>query len=111
VADILSVIDVLIHASVRPDPLPRVVLEGMLMGKPIIGSAVGGVPEMISDGVTGRLVSPADSGALAEAIRFLLRNREKAREMGRKAAERVRERFHTKLHVERVEAIYQPLLS
>jgi glycosyltransferase involved in cell wall biosynthesis len=111
VADILSAIDVLIHASVRPDPLPRVVLEGMLMGKPIIGSAVGGVPEMISDGVTGRLVPPADPGALAEAIGFLVRDREKAREMGRKAAERVRERFHTKLHVERIEAIYQPLLS
>jgi glycosyltransferase involved in cell wall biosynthesis len=111
VPDVMNAVDILVHASVRPDPLPRVVLEAMLLGKPMIGSAVGGVPEMITDGITGRLVPPGDPQALADAIQGLSADPARAAAMGRRAAEVVRQKFHAKVHAAAVEAIYRSVLD
>ena len=64
--------DVVVHASVRPEPFGRVILEGMLLGKPVIATAAGGVPELIDDGRTGFLVPPGDATALADCLRRVL---------------------------------------
>lgn len=58
--------------SVWPDPLPGVVREGMASGRPVIGSRVGGIPDMIEDGVNGLLVEPGDDAALAAAMQRLI---------------------------------------
>jgi glycosyltransferase involved in cell wall biosynthesis len=58
--------------SVWPDPLPGTVREAMSRGKAVIGSDVGGIPDMVVDGVTGLLVPPGDVGALAAAMQRLL---------------------------------------
>jgi glycosyltransferase involved in cell wall biosynthesis len=58
--------------SVWPDPLPGTVREAMSRGKPVIGSAMGGIVDMIEDGVTGLLVPPDDEIALAAAMRRLI---------------------------------------
>lgn len=58
--------------SVWPDPLPGTVREAMSRGKAVIGSDVGGIPDMVADGVTGLLVPPGDVAALAAAMRRLL---------------------------------------
>jgi glycosyltransferase involved in cell wall biosynthesis len=68
--------DVAVVPSVYPDPLPRAVIESMALAKPVIAFDVGGVGEMLTDGVTGTLVraSPPDVDALGRAIVRYLRD-------------------------------------
>jgi glycosyltransferase involved in cell wall biosynthesis len=60
--------DIVVHSSVYPEPFGRVVIEGMLAGKPVIASNAGGVTELIINERTGLLVTPDDPKALASAI-------------------------------------------
>lgn len=63
--------DVIVHASVYPEPFGRVIVEGMLAERPVIAARAGGVTEVVSDGDTGVLFTPGDASMLAEAIRAL----------------------------------------
>jgi glycosyltransferase involved in cell wall biosynthesis len=65
--------------------LGRVIIEAMATGTPVIGSRVGGIPELIEDGARGFLVAPANEKALAEKIHWILSNPVKARAMGERA--------------------------
>jgi glycosyltransferase involved in cell wall biosynthesis len=61
--------DVVAHTSVAPEPFGRVIVEGMLAGRPVVAADAGGAREIVEDGRTGRLVAPGDAGALAAALR------------------------------------------
>ncbi len=63
--------DVLVHASVIPEPFGQVVVEGMAAGLPVVATAAGGPAEVISDGLDGLLVAPGNAEALAVALRRL----------------------------------------
>lgn len=67
VPDILSASDVVVHSSLR-EGLPRIVLEALAVGAPVVATAVGGVPDVLADGVNGLLVPPEDPAALAGAV-------------------------------------------
>src|SRR5262249_51894485 len=69
------------------------VLEAMACGTPVVASAVGGVPEIVTDGETGFLVPPGDVDALRERVGLLLGDPGRARRMGAAARESVLERF------------------
>jgi glycosyltransferase involved in cell wall biosynthesis len=71
--------------SIWPDPLPGVVREAMSQGKPVIGSAVGGILDMIDDGQTGLLVAPGDANSLRSAMASLLANPDLRERLGRAA--------------------------
>ena len=71
---ILRNADISVHASVRPDPFPGVVLESLLSGAAVIGADDGGVPEMIRHERDGLLVTPGDAAGLARAIDALLKD-------------------------------------
>jgi glycosyltransferase involved in cell wall biosynthesis len=73
VADVLAAIDVFVLPS-RVEGLPLALLEAMAAGKPVVATAVGGVPEVIEPGVNGLLVPPDDDAALAGAIATLARS-------------------------------------
>ena len=62
-----------------------VLLNAASHARPVVATAVGGLPEMVRDGTTGRLVPPGDSRAIADALVELLQNRERARAMGENA--------------------------
>jgi glycosyltransferase involved in cell wall biosynthesis len=70
-----------------------VLLEAMALGLPCVGSRVGGIPEYIAEGETGRLVPPDEVEALAAALMELIHDPDRRRQMGEAARRRVRERF------------------
>jgi glycosyltransferase involved in cell wall biosynthesis len=73
--------------------LGRVVVEAMATGTPVIGSHVGGIPEMVQEGLTGFLVPPGDEEALAERLRWVLKHPQEAKAMGHRAREFARSFF------------------
>jgi glycosyltransferase involved in cell wall biosynthesis len=64
------------------DGVPNVILEAMACGIPTVATAISGIPEVIRDGRTGVLVSAGDPAGLADALRRLLAEPERARELG-----------------------------
>jgi glycosyltransferase involved in cell wall biosynthesis len=78
----------------RAEGFGLVYLEAMACGKPVIGGAHGGAPEVIEDGVTGYLVQHGDSAQLATSIETLLADPAMAKEMGMRGRERVKHEFH-----------------
>jgi len=89
---LMAACDLLVLPSLS-ECLPLVCLEAMAAGRPVVASAVGGIPEVVVEGVTGRLVAPGDTGGLAAAITDLLRDPDLARAMGQAGRARVAERF------------------
>ncbi len=77
----------------------RVFIEAMALGKPVIGSNVGGIPEIIQDGVNGFLVEPKDSVMLADKIEKLLHDQQLARNMGERGREFVEENFSNERYI------------
>jgi glycosyltransferase involved in cell wall biosynthesis len=85
--------DVIVVPSIWPEPLSRVLLEAMRIGRPVVATAVGGTPEAVEHGVTGLLVPRQDPEALAKAVIELLLDPDRRERMGRAAAERARTAF------------------
>ena len=88
-----EVIQILSHATVFVcpslyEPLGIVNLEAMACGTAVVGSRVGGIPEVVADGETGLLVPPGDPVALGAALSGLARDPDRAAEMGRRGRER-----------------------
>ena len=93
--------------SVNCDALPRVALEAAVEGACVIGSRVGGIPEIIRHDITGIVVPPADPIVLAAAIRWVMGHPERAIEMGRAASWDVRVRFSPAVCAIAVEELYR----
>jgi glycosyltransferase involved in cell wall biosynthesis len=110
VADVLAALDIAVCSS-RFEGSPLAVMEYMEAGLPIVATRVGGVPDLIDDGVHGLLVEPEDPAALAGAVRSLLEDRERARAMGARARERRRSEFDLDVMVHNIEALYEELLA
>lgn len=87
-----------------------VYLEAMAYAKPVIGCSVGGVPEVVEDGVTGLLVPPEDPVQLAAAMSRLLKDTPLRHEMGRQGRRRVETHFTRELMVERTLQAYRRLV-
>ena len=109
VKTIYQMLDLFILPSLI-EGMPNVVLEAMSYGLPIVATRVGGVPELIDDGVSGRIVPPKNSDALSEAIQVLINQPEMAQEMGNHARKRAADRFSKSKMVQSYHALYQRLL-
>ena len=99
--------DVVVVPSVWPEPLSRVLLEAMHIGRPVVATAVGGTPEAVEHGVTGLLVPKQDPEALAKAVSELLLDSERRERMGRAAAERAARVFGEDRLVDELIAAYE----
>lgn len=88
-----------------------VLLEAMMMGKPIVATNVGGIPEIVDNMVTGFLVPPRDSSALAQKILCLLESRNLREQLGRKGKSRVVELFSINRTVAQIETLYRELTA
>lgn len=105
VRELLSLTDVLVLPSLS-EASPVVLMEAAFTGVPSVATRVGGVPEILLDGVTGMLVPPKDSQALARAIVELLRDPEKRVRLGQAATERANQAFDINRTVRQIEAEY-----
>jgi glycosyltransferase involved in cell wall biosynthesis len=110
VPDVLAAMDVAVLSS-DYEGSPLSILEFMDAAKPIVATRVGGVPEVIDDGVHGVLVPPRDEAALAAAIMRVLRNMDAGRVMGARARDRCRREFNLERTVERLQQLYEELES
>ena len=109
---ILRALDVVVHASVEPEPFGRVIAEGMACGRPVIATDAGGAPEVTGhSGTTALLVAPGDVAAMSSAIQRLLDDRAEADRLGAAGRQRILSSFSVTAHVERVQAVYERLLS
>jgi glycosyltransferase involved in cell wall biosynthesis len=107
---VYSVVDLLVLPSLS-EGLPNVVLEAMAHGIAVVGTRVGGVPEVIEDGLSGLLVPSADAGALARAIVTLLLDPALRRAMGEAGRERVERRFSIATRAEQTLSVYEQARS
>jgi glycosyltransferase involved in cell wall biosynthesis len=107
VLDLFSISSVVILPSTWPEPLGRVLLEAMSLSKPVVGSRVGGIPEIIEDQVTGFLIKPGDPKELADRIADLLQDPIRAAEMGQAGRTLLEKRFSPEHILPRLLSIYQ----
>jgi len=105
-AEIVRAARAVVMPSRCHDNCPLAVIEAMAWGKPVIASRVGGIPELVRDGVDGMLVPYDDPAALAEALTRAAAGDELVEAMGRSARARVEERFDAPPHYEAVMDAY-----
>lgn len=109
-SEILSAIDLFVLPSLS-ESLPLVVLEAMGSEKAVVGTNVGGVPEVVKQRENGLLVEPGKSDELAEAIIYLLENKQAREKFGKTGLEYVKQHFSVDSLVKKTEALYTNVLS
>lgn len=110
IPELLNIMDIFVLPSLF-EGLPNVILEAMASSKPVVASAVGGIPEAVQDQVTGLLVPSKNSDNLAAAILKLLKNREWATNMGKEGRKRVEAHFSIENEVKKIQCLYDNLFE
>jgi len=106
----INALDILVMASEK-EGLPRVILEAMLMGKPVIACDIAGPSELIVDGETGFLVPVGQTKAIANAMLSLTKDSALRDQMGEKAKERVTRNFPVEKYANSVNKIFEELIN
>ena len=101
--------NVFVLPSKEREGLPRAVIEAMAYGVAPVVTNVGGMPELVEDGLSGLVVGPSNSGELSAAIERLYRDRELASRLGQAARERIGRNFHTSQTVRETGELYKTL--
>jgi glycosyltransferase involved in cell wall biosynthesis len=111
VPEVMAALDVLVLPSTRSEATSQVIPQALAVGTPVVGSNVGGIPELVRDGETGHLVPPGDSGALADAILASLREPERSRAMARAGQAMILAQYTFDAAMARTTAVYRALLE
>ena len=109
-ADFYNFIDCFVLPS-RVEPFGITVLEAMSCAKPVVASRVGGIPEIIADGVDGILVPSEDSDALRKSLEGLVRSQAKRQDMGQAARNKVLREFSPETTYGRMKSFYHAVLE
>jgi glycosyltransferase involved in cell wall biosynthesis len=107
VADAMSQTGVVVVPSRCHENMPLTILEAFAAAVPVVGSSLGGIPELISDGVNGRIVPPNDETATAVAIEQVLADGKKAAMMGEAGRRRVEQHHTAGAHLSRIGELYE----
>lgn len=103
--------DIVLVPSICFDSFPRIVLEAMAAGRPVVGTCFGGASEIIADGMTGYVVNPFSIGKMAEKILDILNDPQKKERFGNAGRERVKTDFNSSDKANMLLADYRELLE
>ena len=109
VAPWFALMDVKVLASYANEGVPQSLLQALAMARPVVGTTVGGIPEVIVDAETGLLVPPRDTRSLAQAMGRLMADPDYRRALGRRGRELVVEKFSMEQMAAEIEAVYEVL--
>jgi glycosyltransferase involved in cell wall biosynthesis len=107
---LLAILDVVVIPSFE-EGIPQSLTQALAMERPVVASAVGGVPEVVQDGVTGLLVPPRDPAILAEKIACLLHDPIAATRMGKVGRQVIQERYSMEHMLTQTEMVYGRLIQ
>jgi glycosyltransferase involved in cell wall biosynthesis len=107
---LLAAMDIVVLSS-HLEGLGTSLLDAMAMARPVVATRVGGIPEMVEDGVNGLLVPPRDPLALAEALIALIHRPDERKRMGQAGRNRMLEMFSAESMVSATEAVYRKILE
>ncbi len=110
VPDVLAAMDIVVVPSLN-EGFGKVIVEAMSGGRAIVATRVGGIPELVEEGVTGLLVEPGSGEAIAEAVGRLVADGELAAMIGRNAMGKIDVSYGVSGTVERIEAMYDEMLG
>ncbi len=110
VARLMGAMDIVVHASLR-EGLARALPQALIAGRPVVSYDIDGAREVVLDQVTGYLVPPRDTAALADRICRLAADREARQRLGQEGRRRFTEPFRHQHMTARLRAIYQQLLA
>ena len=111
IPEVMAALDVLVLPSIRSEATSQVIPQAFAVGTPVVASTVGGSPELVRDGETGRLVPPGDPRALAGAILDLVNDPARAEAFGRAGARLVSARYSIDASMELTTGVYRELLG
>ena len=108
---LLRAADVIAYATREGEGIPRALLEGMACGKPAVATQVAGIPEAVIDSVTGFVVRPRDTAALADCLSRLISDDSLRQEMGLKARRHVEAEFNYDTVIPKIAALLKEVVS
>ncbi|MBI3637208.1 MAG: glycosyltransferase, partial [Candidatus Rokubacteria bacterium] len=111
VPEVMAALDVLVLPSTRSEATSQVIPQALAVGTAVVASAVGGIPEIVRDGETGRLVPPGDAGAIASAVLDLLRHRERAQALADAGRALIQRRYTVDAMMQATTEVYRELLT
>ena len=106
----LAAADVVVVPSTQEN-LPNMAVEAFACGRPCVGFAVGGLPDIVEDGASGRLAPPFDTGELAAAIAWVVQDEGRRRALGRAARRKAEQTFDLRLVARRYVDLYAEVLD
>jgi len=109
--DLMAACDIGVVSSIGSETNCRVALEWMAMGKPVIGTTIGVIPEVVVHGETGLIIPPRAPSSIAAALEKLIQNRGLAIEMGKKGRRLVEERYNESLFTDETLKVYTEAIS
>jgi glycosyltransferase involved in cell wall biosynthesis len=107
VPNLLASLDVLVLPSYAHEGIPQIILQAQAMSCAVVATTIGGIPEVVEDGVTGLLVPPRDAGALAEKISSLLDDPALSAHLGQNARAQIENSYSLDAMGERLLALYE----
>jgi glycosyltransferase involved in cell wall biosynthesis len=110
ISELLAIMNIFVLPSIT-EGLPLVLLEAMAAGKPVVASAVSGIPYVIDDAVDGLLAGPTNFYELSEKMLMLIKNERLASELSQKAREKALSKYNAKGMIKKYENLYMNILE
>ncbi|MCU0525743.1 MAG: glycosyltransferase family 4 protein [Elainella sp. Prado103] len=111
VPQLMSACDLIAHTSTAPEPFGRVIIEAMLVGRPVVAAAAGGAVELLVPGETGWLTPPADPQELAAVIQYCFEHPDRTAKIAQQAHHIARERFDLKAINHRIDQLLEQVVT
>jgi glycosyltransferase involved in cell wall biosynthesis len=111
VNDIMNCADICVLPTIEREGLGISLIEAMSHGKPVVGTKIGGIPEVIKDGVTGLLADPMNAKSLAKQLQKLIQDKKIRNMMGANGKKRFDRLFRAEIMLRNIESVYSKLLE